>query len=84
MNKFIKQIIDAAITNCVGDQTHPSISTDNMQIPYAFVREYNNLLLNEIIKQAESEKNIYSNDERDYFINYGIDKVIEILKDHNC
>ena len=80
MNKLITKLAQEALEQCIGEPQHPAVQLNNYSVAHAFIDQ----LVKDLVAHAESlaneSKNIYSTDERDYYVNRGIDTLLAEIK----
>lgn len=80
MNQLIETLAQEALVQCLGEPQHPAVYLSNYSVAQIFIDQLVTALVTHAESLANDMKNIYSTDERDYYVNQGIDKLLAEIK----
>ena len=80
MNQLIETLAQEALDQCLGEPQHPAVHLNNYSVAHIFIDQLVTALVTHAESLANDVKNIYSTDERDYYVNQGIDKLLAEIK----
>lgn len=80
MNQLIETLAQEALDQCLGEPQHPAVYLNNYSVAHIFIDRLVTALVTHAESLANDVKNIYSTDERDYYVNQGIDKLLSEIK----